>query len=150
MRYPLRHRALKLNNKCVDPIFPQLLMVGEKRDVGLKLFQMLLALKEEREALLGVEPRISCLLDRHFDQLSHSACYTELFLCISTPKHEELEAVVFRAQVSARCGIMIVGLRCLLLTEVAIGRVKEWHLFLDQTLGADLSQLGGNMQSLAT
>ena len=25
------------------------------------------------EALLGFEPRISCLLDRHFDQLSHSA-----------------------------------------------------------------------------
>ena len=111
---------------------------------------MLLALKEEREALLGVEPRISCLLDRHFDQLSHSACYTELFLCISTAKHEELEAVLFRAQVSARCGIMIVGLRCLLLTEVAIGRVKEWHLFLDQTLGADLSPLGGIMQCLAT
>lgn len=27
------------------------------------------------KALLGFEPRISCLLDRHFDQLSHSATF---------------------------------------------------------------------------
>ena len=45
-----------------------------------KLVEMKLTKSEGREklgltvkkALLGFEPRISCLLDRHFDQLSHS------------------------------------------------------------------------------
>ena len=43
----------------------------------------------------------------------------------------KLEAVLFRAQVSARFGIVIIGLRCLLLSKVAIECVKECHLFLD-------------------
>ena len=43
----------------------------------------------------------------------------------------KLEAVLFRAQVSTRFGIVIMGLRCLLLSKVAIECVKEWHLFLD-------------------
>ena len=34
-------------------------------------------------------------------------------------------------KVSPRCGILIVGLRSLLVSEVAIESVKEWHLFLD-------------------
>ena len=29
--------------------------------------------KKKKKALLGFEPRISCLLDRRFNQLSHSA-----------------------------------------------------------------------------
>ena len=39
--------------------------------------------------------------------------------------------MLFRAQVSARCRIVIVGLHCLLLSEVAIECVKELHLLLD-------------------
>ena len=35
------------------------------------------------QALLGVEPRISCLLDRHFNQLSHSACNKQFFFFLT-------------------------------------------------------------------
>ncbi len=33
-------------------------------------------LRVGKKALLGFEPRISCLLDRRFNQLSHGACCT--------------------------------------------------------------------------
>ena len=53
------------------------------------------------------------------------------FLFSETKAKYKLEAVLFRAQVSARFGIVIIGLRCLLLSKVAIECVKECHLFLD-------------------
>ena len=40
--------------------------------------------QQKHQALLGFEPRITCLQDRHFDQLSHSATGIHLcFLCLS-------------------------------------------------------------------
>ena len=41
---------------------------------------ILIKMKGFKEALLGSEPRISCLLDRRFDQLSHSASKSPSFL----------------------------------------------------------------------
>ena len=49
----------------------------------------------------------------------------------TTTKRKRSSALPSTAQVSTRCGIVIVGLRCLLLSEVAIQCVKKWHLFLD-------------------
>ena len=58
-------------NWCTDTIWQDQLAV------------IILIISEGREkvrltgemALLGFEPRISCLQDRHFDQLSHSTCF---------------------------------------------------------------------------
>ena len=42
----------------------------------------------------------------------------------------KLEAVLFQAQVPVRCGFVVVGLHCLLLSEVGLTCIKGWHLLL--------------------